>query len=180
MSHWRVAQLCILPIIFLTACSGMTGPISPSNTVSPTENAGPRVAVNGPALANAAGLRAARSSTIVIPFGGGAPIPGSSSTLVRNGSGVTYTLKTSQLDPGGAYTNWFVVFNNPSLCTGPCSEDDDVFPGAPAGVSVIFATGHVIGSTGEANFAGRLNTGDTSGALFGPGLADPILPRFTS
>ena len=109
MSRWRVAPLCVLPIMCLTACSEMTAPTSPSTTLSPGGNVGPSVAMDGPALAaNAAGLRAARSSTSVIPFAGGAPIPGSSSTLVRNDGGLTYTLKTSGLDPGGAYTNWFV------------------------------------------------------------------------
>lgn len=173
MSRWLVASLCVLPIMYLAACSDMTGPISPSQTLSPGETAGPRMAVDGLARLNTAGGSAARSSTSVIPFLGGAPIPGSSSTLLRNSGGISYTLKTSELEPGGTYTNWYVVFNDPSQCTGPCGEDDDVFPGAPAGVSVIFADGHVIGRNGQGNFAGRLNAGDTSGALFGPGLSDP-------
>jgi len=173
MSRWLVVCLSVIALTYLTACSGMSAPTSPSQTLSPAVTGTPRAAVEGLSHLNTAGGSAVRSATSVIPFLGGAPIPGSSSTLVRNTGGISYTLKTSQLDPGGTYTNWYVVFNNPSLCTGPCGEDDDVFPGAPAGVSVIFADGHVIGHTGAASFAGRLNVGDTKGALFGPGLSDP-------
>ena len=39
--------------------------------------------------------------------------------------------------------------------------------------SVVHAAGHQIGGSGNATFSGRLATGDTSGALFGPGLVNP-------
>lgn len=39
--------------------------------------------------------------------------------------------------------------------------------------SVLYAAGHVVGGSGRATFSGRLATGDTDGALWGPGLVNP-------
>lgn len=87
------------------------------------------------------------------------------SKLVRNDHGVSMTIDTIDLLPG-AYTNWFVIFNDPSECAQvPCSPAD-----GPS--SVLFATGNVVDESGEGGFAAHLSVGDTSGALFGPGLTD--------
>jgi len=118
---------------------------------------------------------AALHSTVPVqPFPSGAPIPGTTSTLVRNGSGISITVHTSGLEPG-AYTAWWVVFNDPSACVGGCGLDD-------LGVAtVLFATGHVVGTDGNANFAAHLSVGDITGLdpgappIFdGPGLLNPI------
>ena len=124
---------------------------------------------------SALGQVAVRSSS-VHAFSGGAVIPNASATLVRSSSGVTATFHTSQLDPGAVYTVWLVIFNEPGGCVGPCDSPDVVpFPGNPAAVvSLVNIGGHVIGQNGRANFGGRLNVGDTSTALFGPGLLDPF------
>jgi hypothetical protein len=116
-----------------------------------------------------------RSSSVNV-FSGGALVPGASATLVRNSSGVTAAFHTSQLDPGAVYTVWLVIFNEPDGCSGPCDLADVVpFPGNPAAVvSLVNIGGHVIGQNGRSNFGGRLNTGDASTALFGPGLLDPF------
>jgi hypothetical protein len=39
---------------------------------------------------------------------------------------------------------------------------------------VLYATGHVIGGSGTASYGAHLAVGDTSGALFGPGLTNPL------
>ncbi|MDX1578014.1 MAG: hypothetical protein R3266_06000, partial [Gemmatimonadota bacterium] len=41
------------------------------------------------------------------------------SKLVRTADGVSYRLSTSGLEPGNAYTLWFVVFNDPAGCLTP-------------------------------------------------------------
>lgn len=103
-------------------------------------------------------------------------VAGASSTVVRNAGGATLTLRTSELLAGDAVTVWWVVFNNPSACTSGhfglhCGPGDLGRP--QTGASVLYAAGHVIGSSGVGDFGGRLRVGDTSGALFGPGLTNP-------
>jgi len=104
-------------------------------------------------------------------------ITGASATLVRSENGVTGVVETTELKPGGAYTLWFAVFNHPEKCSPPsCGVDDAVpFPGIPAvAVSLVYASGHVVGQNGKSTFAGHLKVGDTTGAFFGPGLLDPF------
>ncbi len=115
-------------------------------------------------------------------------VPGASSKITRNHSGVTATLHTSGLTPGNAYTMWMVVFNVPGECTDPC-DDDDVAPGTSAQVDVIYVAGNVAGGSGKATFSGRRAAGDNSKSLFAqfsapaPGLIDPhvaemhLIPR---
>jgi hypothetical protein len=77
------------------------------------------------------------------------------STLVRTGSGISFSLQTSGLQVGHAVTIWWMVFNpNDSL-------------------SVQYAAGHVIDDSGMAEFGGALQEGDTDGVINGgPGLLD--------
>lgn len=122
-------------------------------------------------------LAKASSSTSDLWFFPGYPVtsnqvPGASSTLVRTKDGITVTIHTSELDPGAAYTVWWVIFNNPENCVGGCGEDDLFRNGANA--SVVWATGHVIGNNGVGNFAAHLKEEDNPSGLvlFGPGLQD--------
>jgi len=126
------------------------------------------------ALPASAGTDHSTSSVHWIAPGGlpGAAIPGASSTLVRNSSRASMTLQTSGLGAGTAATVWWVIFNNPENCVGPCSDDDKARVGVNA--SVLYAAGHVIGGTGEARYASSLKLGDTTGAKFGPGLLHPF------
>jgi hypothetical protein len=83
----------------------------------------------------------------------------------------------------GAYTNWWIVFNNPGECTypipaigaacGPDGDDPGDFGNPDVGASVLYATGNVVDEDGEGGFAAHLKMGDTDGALFGPGLKYP-------
>ncbi len=107
-------------------------------------------------------------------------VPGASSKITRNGSGVTSTLHTSGLIKGNAYTMWMVAFNVPGECaTSPCGPAD-VAPGTAAVVDVIYVGGNVAGGNGKATFSGRRAAGDNSKSLFAalgapaPGLTDPL------
>ncbi|OLS22337.1 MAG: hypothetical protein HeimC3_31360 [Candidatus Heimdallarchaeota archaeon LC_3] len=113
-----------------------------------------------------------RSTTTVHWLADNSEVIGSSATLVRTNSGISYTLHTSGLNPGDAVTNWWIIFNNPEACQDGCGLDDLFRPGVDA--SARFASGHVVGADSSANFAGSLKVGETDGALnvhlFGPGL----------
>lgn len=53
------------------------------------------------------------------------PVADSQSTVER-GDGTARATIRSQVEPGHAYTLWWVIFNQPEACDGPCG-DDDVF-----------------------------------------------------
>ena len=97
--------------------------------------------------------------------------PAGVSNIVRTKNGISAEYETYGLTPGNAVTMWFIVFNNPEECSadgGGCSPDDFANP-LVAG-DFLVASGHVIGDSGEATFAGHLKVGDTSGS----GLAEMI------
>jgi|GEM_PF-1513019 len=129
-----------------------------------------------PMTASAGGSPAVTTSA-VHDFPDGPTKAGASSTLVRNDAGVTGTFLAPNLNPGDTYTFWWVIFNHPENCSdGVCGLDDAApFPGNPAvGVSLVIGGGQVIGNSGDGYFGSHLAPGDVSGALFGPGLLDPI------
>lgn len=116
--------------------------------------------------------QADRTTSPVSRIADGTFVEGAWSSLVRNDAGVTMTFHTSTLEPGAAYTVWWVVFNHPEFCSAPCNAND--FGNAAVQASRAFAAGHVIGSDGRANFGGHLEVGDASGFLDGPwGLTNP-------
>lgn len=101
-----------------------------------------------------------------------------SSTLTRTGSGIALDLHTTGLQAGHAVTVWWMVFNHPQACVSGATTDD---PGDPrcgmadmsnpaAGLSVLYAAGHVIDEDGVADFGAYLQEGDTDGALEGMAL----------
>lgn len=101
---------------------------------------------------------------------GGASV--GSSQLVRTKNGISAEYSTYGMTPGNAVTLWFIVFNNPELCTPAedgCSPDD-IFGNPAVEADFLLAGGHVIGESGDATFAGHLNVGDTSGS----GLAEAL------
>jgi hypothetical protein len=107
----------------------------------------------------------------------GSIVPGSSSLLVRTDYSVSMNLQTSQLPPRHTVTVLWAIFNHPEFCSRGhfglrCGPADLSKPQVQA--SQVFATGHVIGSNGIANFGTHLAVGDTSNALFGPGLINPM------
>jgi hypothetical protein len=122
---------------------------------------------------------AERSTTPMRTFPAGVELAGTSS-LVRTDQGVSMTVRATGLTPGHAHTIWFVAFNDPGACTDGICDVQDVLAnrGVPA---VRFGAGHVIGDSGQANFAGHLAAGNTGGppcaagpalGSCGPGLLD--------
>ena len=87
---------------------------------------------------------------------------------------LTLHLHTTGL-PAGAYTNWWIIFNNPDGCAGECGLPD-VFPGGPSNPSVFWATGGVVQDNGVGNFQATIDEGEPSkgpdGFLLGTGLMD--------
>jgi len=119
--------------------------------------------------------KASRSTSNLWLVGGdpvpGNQVPGASSTLVRTKDAITMTIHTSELDPGAAYTVWWIIFNNPDNCVGGCGPDDLMRAGVDG--SVLWATAHVIGNNGVGNFAAHLEEDNPPGfVIFGPGLQD--------
>lgn len=85
-------------------------------------------------------------------------------TLHRNASGITMNYKTTGLIPGHAYTIWWVIWNRPENCDGPCDEPD-FFIADQVEVDVLYAAGHVVGASGKGNFSGTLKAGDDSESI---------------
>jgi len=93
------------------------------------------------------------------------------STLHRSKNGITVNYKTTGLEPGYAYTIWWVIWNNPEYCEipGECADSDFALADK-VGVEVLYAGGHVVGNSGKGNFSGHLGVDDDSesiNALFG-------------
>ncbi len=112
--------------------------------------------------------------------GNSGTIANSSSVLIRNKNGVAYTTSTTGLLAGGAYTVWWVIFNNPEFCSPPgCAGKDFPQNGGDPRVqaSVLWASGRVVDGHGQGNFSSHLAARGRSAApgqiLFGPALLDP-------
>jgi hypothetical protein len=116
----------------------------------------------------------------------GETVAGSWSSLRRTSDGVTVNIPTSDLTPG-AYTIWWIIFNNPEFCSDGACDGGDIFAapfepmfnddgtvGTPGVVAQVNrAGGNIVGDNGVGNFGGGLNEGDSSEGLFpGPGLVD--------
>ncbi len=102
---------------------------------------------------------------------------GSTSTIIREPSGVTVNVHTN-IEPG-TYTVWLVIFNDPTRCTnvGPsqCLPPPAGGPDIPD--SLVFGAGQVVPSSGIGNFAVRLAVGDTDNVIRGReqlGLTDAM------
>ncbi len=112
--------------------------------------------------------------------GNSGAVANSSSVMIRNADGVAYTISTTGLLAGGAYTNWWVVFNEPQFCfTSPCGPGDLPQNGGNpnVGASVLWATGRVVDANGQGDFAAHLAADGVSAApgqvRFGPALLSP-------
>lgn len=126
------------------------------------------------------------STAEVLTFAHETAVRGAWSQLIRTDNGVAMSLRTFDLDPGGAYTVWWVIFNTPQGCSPaddgmPVCGEDDIFdargrvsPNPDATISVTWAASNVISDDGFGNFSGWLQKGQAMGeVLFGPGLVDP-------
>ncbi len=101
------------------------------------------------------------------------------SDLTRSNDGVSINIDTTDL-PVGAYSTWWVIFNNPAGCSdGECGENDVLPPPgtAQAEVSVLWATGGIVGPDRMGHFSASLGLGlDAAGGqvIYGDGLTNPM------
>lgn len=124
----------------------------------------------------------AESTTATVHrFTDGTQVEEAWSQLRTGDEGAHFILHTSDLEPGHTVTVWYVIFNNPTECSHPegplrCGPGDlPPFGGDDsAETSVVYAAGHQVGTSGPTSFAGSLQTGDTDGSLWGPGLTNPL------
>ncbi len=137
--------------------------------------------VAAPALAREDASTGSASAVGLVWFAGtprgGNAVAGSSATLITDRGGAAMSLHTSGLEPGSTVTVWWVVFNHPERCANGhdglrCGAGD--LRAAAVDGSVLWATGAVIRDDGGADFRGYLSTAKTAGALFGPGLVNPL------
>jgi len=98
---------------------------------------------------------------IIDPIAEGPDISGTSK-LHRNKNGITVNFKAEGLYPG-AYTTWWVIWNNPEDCGTPYACNDSDF--GLVEVEVLYAGGHVVGNNGKGNISAHLKAGDTSGSI---------------
>ena len=98
---------------------------------------------------------------------------GARATLVRRDGGLSFRFQTNSLNPGHAYTIWFVVINNPSACSAhPCSGPDIILNPATDS-QVTYGAGNIAGGSGRSTFAGSFRAGPIDGWLPGRSLEDP-------
>ena len=101
-------------------------------------------------------------------------VQGASASLVTTDEGASFVLHTSELNPGHAYTVWFLAINNPAACaTTPCTAADVLFNTAAVQAEITYGAGHVVGESGVGNFAGNVAVGELPGAWFGNGFTNP-------
>jgi hypothetical protein len=82
--------------------------------------------------------------------------------------------------PIGAYSVWWIIFNNPAGCSdGVCGENDVLPPPGTleAEVSAVWATGGIVGPDRGGHFSARLGVGKDAAPgqiIFGDALTDPM------
>jgi len=100
-----------------------------------------------------------------------AEVPGSRAVLTRTKKCLEYRVKTNGL-PEGAYTNWWVITNQPGNCAvaNNCTIDDVFNPATDS--AVFWATGNLVGADGVGRFSDRVCKGQDLGFPFTP--ASPL------
>jgi hypothetical protein len=112
----------------------------------------------------------------------GQPVAGATSSYSAFAEGVSATFDTTGLVPGHVVTMWWIVFNNPEMCTNGeggfrCGEPDLIIMGGDEAIegTVLHAGGQIIGPDGAGHFGSYLAVGDTDGVMIeGPGLTNPL------
>lgn len=108
---------------------------------------------------------ATHCETTVIDAMSGNPTSGTA-TLLRTNNKISMTFKVDGLNPGHAYTIWWVIWNKPEECTTPYACDVvDFDMSEVVEVDALYAAGHVVGNSGKGNFSGSLKESDTSGSI---------------
>lgn len=88
------------------------------------------------------------------------------STLTREEDGVDVLVSTSGLASMGAYTMWWVVFNNPGACAAAfmCGADSD-FSDPAVDVSVLWGAGFLSDMDGFITFSAELGENEPPGQI---------------
>ena len=100
------------------------------------------------------------------------------SELVRDAEGIAMSIDTTDL-PVGAFTVWWVIFNNPSGCTNnDCGGSDTGAGGGPnpAEASILWATSGIVGPDRHGHFSALLGVGLDKApgeVVRGPALTNP-------
>lgn len=118
------------------------------------------------------------SDMAVFPNG---PAVAGASVLTRYNTHVNGTVSATGLTAYGAYSWWWVVFNNPAFCVDGCGLDDLPFGATPISngdprveASLLWGAGFVANGTGAAQVEARLDRAKPPGEVrFGPGLRRP-------
>ena len=126
--------------------------------------------------------RTSVSPYLTLPGAGGDPFTevDGAAVLVRSRKGIGYTANTRGLEPGAAYTNWFVAFNRPDRCFERCACGLDDLANALAEVGVYYATGRVADAYGQATFTGETDYGELPEGFDQvpfPDLDQPVRPK---
>ena len=96
----------------------------------------------------------------IVDFNTGVPVAGAG-TLTRTMESATARIYTTGLAKKAAYSIWWVVWNDPSECTGACGEDDLNVTGN----SVFYAGGFVTGTDGTVNVSVHVDAGDLANGI---------------
>ena len=106
---------------------------------------------------------------------------GAEATLVRERDAVRYRINTEGLEPGNAYTVWFVVVNDPTACdASPCAPPQIIGDPTVDGQVTFAKDGEIARRDGTARFGARIKAGPLlDGWLPVQGLDDPMVRRFT-
>lgn len=99
-------------------------------------------------------------------------VDNSSASLTRREDEIELDLFTQNLLPG-AYTVWWTIYNDASLCVNGCDDDDESRPGVNA--TALNATGGIVDESGIGNFTALLPENflpEPEQVIFGPGLLD--------
>lgn len=100
------------------------------------------------------------NTTEVVPFAG--------AQLARTDSAVSGFIYSVGVEPSSIYTLWWVVFNNPAGCDGPCDLADVLATvgenanNNPANIGLFYGGGKQVGVIGAVGFGATLREGDTS------------------
>lgn len=112
-------------------------------------------AFTAPLIANAQSTFQASNA---ITFGGGVVVKGAG-TLLREEDSVELRFAMMGLTKKTAYTLWWIIFNEPGMCSDGVCGEDDVSPGGPADAGVRNAGAFITGTDGVANVVGELDVG---------------------
>ncbi len=141
--------------VFVVACSedSILDPAIP-------QIADPQQSLVGKSDAGNLSARATKNSVEVIDAVNGGVV--GTSVLHRNKNGITANFSASGLEPGHAYTLWWVVWNAPENCANypdPC-EEADFGIADEVQVEVLYAAGNLVGNNGVGHFSAHLSEND--------------------